>query len=131
MYIAGNTISIDGGIPYYWKNGTPYQISESKAPCIIAGIAVLDNDVYLSGTDYQSGNSIFQSVTYWKNGIPYNVFPEEISSGIANGIAVNGQDVHIIGYVNYWKNGIKIDIINMQANDNSLQRIKNMIQIFI
>jgi hypothetical protein len=71
-------------------------------------------DVYFAGRllkySYQSktGNYI-STAAYWKNSVP-TMLADTLTDSRVNGIAVNGKDVYMVGYVKdnatCWKNGI-------------------------
>jgi hypothetical protein len=93
----------------YWKNGDPVIMNtvNGYANCI----DVKGGDVYLGGFS----PAAFQTVaTYWKNGVRVAV-KDTVSSSLAKGIAVSGNDVYLVGYIvnnqgtymaAYWKNGV-------------------------
>ena len=71
-------------------------------------------DVYAAGSIDVGGNSV---AAYWKNGTATMLGSGK--SGLANGIAISGSDVYVVGYrtaannypvATYWKNGIHTDL---------------------
>lgn len=78
-----------------------------------------DRDIYIAGSESNGTKSIAK---YWKNGIPVTLSDGSYSA-IATGIAVAGNDVHVIGWATggtfggnhvamYWKNGIPVFLSN-------------------
>ncbi len=72
VYVAGceQENYSGGGLTFakYWKNGVPVKLSASNSNA--TGIAVFDNDVYVTGWE---NNGIKDVVKYWKNGIPVSL----------------------------------------------------------
>lgn len=52
----------------YWKNGVPVKLSTASSAA--TGIAIFDNDVYVSGWE---NNGTCNVAKYWKNGVPVNL----------------------------------------------------------
>ena len=106
IYVSGTS----NGQPCYWKNGLFVSLGSSG---YTTGIGIIGQDVYVSGS-----NSPGKAV-YWKNGIPVALSPDSGTVN-ANNLAVNGNDVYIVGNVhsNYfqtqiatiWKNGIAMNL---------------------
>ena len=107
---AGNSVS------KYWKNGVQH---------IVAGyfpfsanfnhIAVHNNDVYISGYEYDPSLTLSRAV-YYKNDVITWLTNGANTAAAEGGILVNGSDVYILGYetnasgkavATYWKNGTK------------------------
>ena len=81
-------------------------------------------DIYFVGSSAlhptsssQQGNTYI--ATYWKNGVPVVLKGDTVNDSNANGIAVNGSDVYVVGDISvklpngnetaiatYWKNGV-------------------------
>ncbi len=53
------------GYIMYWKNGNPVTITDAKGSASASGIAVLGDDVYISGTEFRDSRDF---AVYWKNG---------------------------------------------------------------
>lgn len=72
-------------------------------------------DVYIAGTSTPVNPNYYQA-TLWKNGAAVVLSPN--SFGMAHGIAVQGGDVYVSGYIRtnnvsiatYWKNGVEIKL---------------------
>ncbi len=98
----------------YWKNGVATIIppTTETAATEAKAIAVSGNDVYMAGNTYDLG---LDQATYWKNGVATVLQNTPSISSLANGIAVNGTDVYVVGLVTtqystakvatVWKNG--------------------------
>jgi len=92
----------------YWKNGTPYILTDTNHSSSARDIAIDGGDVYVAGDE----NGV---IKYWKNGNPVTLTGS--SYGTAIGIAISGSDVYVLGYdgngnsitgyliVKIWKNG--------------------------
>lgn len=113
----GNDIYITGFIKengnlqaVVWKNGVlnklPYSntnIYNSDANCI----AIVGNDVYVGGNEYNQQNYLLNSSVCWKNGI----ISSTISGAAIFGMMVKGSDIYTSGgdaaltKAMYWKNG--------------------------
>jgi hypothetical protein len=111
VYIAGNagTTTIR-----YWKNSNYTDITAAAGRQIFAtGIAVENNDVYVSGWDH---NGTIAIAKYWKNGTEV-VLGDGVRTSRANGIAVKNNTVYVVGdekgatglaeYATLWKNGTR------------------------
>lgn len=130
IYIAGDTRYDNKGdwTATYWKN--------QASPAIIAGtsgqssevysIDVSGNDVYMAG--YTSGNVSLGTPTYWKNGTATQL-TDGSSYGTAGGIAVNGSDIIVVGFMHnktsgydvamYWKNGTQVSLGDGVSNSEA------------
>jgi hypothetical protein len=104
IYAAG-AIKVNGEYTgAYWKNGA-LNILAGKTS--IYSMTVQGNDIYVAGDIYENGNNI---ACYWKNGVITKLANTTEPTG-AYAIAVNGNDVHVVGYKGlrdliYWKNGV-------------------------
>jgi hypothetical protein len=90
IYVAGYIIDYitSASTPTIWKNNTATTLTSTNAKPEISNIAVINNDVYVTGgsvQDYKGG--------YWKNG-NFNNLP-----GLQRPLFVTGQDndVYIAG----------------------------------
>jgi hypothetical protein len=107
VYIAGAVSNSNSSFPVacYWKNGIQVKLSDSLPVASANAIAVVGNDVYVAGT-------LNFKATLWKNGVA-TTLDNQVS--YAYGIAVNGADVYVVGYVSdnsksfptVWKNGVE------------------------
>ena len=105
IYMAG---MYNGNIAY-WKNG---KLVDLGVGGYATGIAVSDTDVYVSANVFNGQADI---AAYWKNNTRFNLSESRFAN--ANGIAVTGGDVYVIGltvgvpdaagttHPVYWKNG--------------------------
>jgi hypothetical protein len=131
VYVAG-TAGTNGTLAVYWKNGTLYPLEQGAA----SAIAINGPDTYISGTT--SAGAV-----YWKNGIKstlYNPADTTVIRTSATGIAVSGDNVYVIGYINkihavYWNNGILTRLNNpftaMNISDNKNKIILKDTSIYI
>jgi hypothetical protein len=89
----------------YWKDGSLVSL-DLTTPSILSGIAVSNGVVYAStNQDSASGNNLAE---YW-DGTTEKLL-DNSTAAAANGIAVLGTDVYVVGAqiggACYWKNGI-------------------------
>ena len=108
VYVAGY-----GGLdksPCYWKNGVFNSLYHGYFSENTTDICSNGQDVYISG---YGRISMTQVAEYWKNGQPV-VMPSVFDHAVANGIAVSGSDVYLVGSAYsstgksraiLWKNG--------------------------
>jgi hypothetical protein len=139
VYVAGyELLSNEYGVAMLWKNGVPVNLTPVNAPYPIpphtffyigTGGFAAANSIFVSGTDvYVAGVSNFVTATYWKNGVATympdsNLFsnnnPVYANVSYANGIALSGQDVYVVGGTNaggvYWKNGLAIPLSPLET----------------
>jgi len=109
VYLAGSQSPFSGNqVATWWKNGTPFPLTDGTDVCEAKGIFVSGTDVYVTANDGTIPK-------YWKNGTP-NVLntPNNTYSGNTSGIYVSGTDVYVSGnYRNIaksWKNGTMVDL---------------------
>lgn len=112
VYVAGSGLDSSGHYAMYWKNGLPVNLNNSLNGWA-RDMAIVDGDVYVTG-NASSGPGELAVAKYWKNGVSV-----QLTSGseqhYPNGIAVSGDDVHVVGTMNglhastakYWKNGLE------------------------
>jgi hypothetical protein len=126
VYVAGDALA-SGRPPlpfsaYYWKNGVPTQLLTSGTGNSHAqAITVSGTDIYVAGyansTDQFSGSSNPGLPCLWKNGVEQLLPIPAGHLGAAQGIAVSGPDVYVVGYyvtndathsrrAMLWKNGV-------------------------
>lgn len=109
IYLAGSQSPFSGNhIATYWKNGTPFPLTDGTFNCEASGIMVSGSDAYVSAFDGTIPK-------YWKNGSPNTLAtPNNAYSGTTTGIYVSGSDVYVTGYyrntAKYWKNGTMVDL---------------------
>ncbi|RYE13968.1 MAG: hypothetical protein EOP51_28920, partial [Sphingobacteriales bacterium] len=94
---------------FAWKDGNLAFLNSSDEVGSAMSIAVQGGDIFVGGYIKKPSNES-QVATYWKNGIPTTIeADQEFGSSVQN-IAVSGNDVYAVGWVNgaakYWKNGI-------------------------
>jgi hypothetical protein len=108
VYITGVCkLANSSPVAVYWRNGFKIALTDStvSGTSVATGIAVIDTDVYISGT-------VNGFATYWKNGKAVTLSQGNFS--YANAITVSGNDVYIAGRENtqptYWKNGVPVTL---------------------
>jgi hypothetical protein len=89
VYVATSMTDFSTASPYfsyiiYWKNGQQVTVNNKGKSAIVTGIAVLGNDVYLSG--YEIVNSLYYA-KYWRNG-QGSVLSDGVYNESTNGIVV-------------------------------------------
>ncbi|HEY5825349.1 MAG TPA: hypothetical protein VIT44_13335, partial [Cyclobacteriaceae bacterium] len=93
----GNSIAV------YWKNGVMTQLADESKYTRAWGIALLNGDVYIVGTETDNGKGVAK---YWKNGVANNL-PDGTG---ASSIFIYENDIYIAGgnglTAKYWKNGV-------------------------
>jgi hypothetical protein len=102
--VSGKDVYVVAGA-VYWKNSVPYPLQINASESVATnGIAVLGNDVYVSG--FVDGAT--DTAVYWKNGVRYKL---QDNAG-AVGVSIYGNDIYFGGIhhgfvdtVVYWKNG--------------------------
>ncbi|WP_293789055.1 hypothetical protein [uncultured Pedobacter sp.] len=110
VYVAGyenNSSSIK--VAKLWKNGVATNLSDGTKETTANGVAVLGNDVYVVGNEYNPSMASYTPII-WKNGIATKLS----ANGSANAIAIIGSDVYVAGFENdartiratLWKNGV-------------------------
>jgi hypothetical protein len=109
VYVTGTYLIGGDGQACYWLNGTKTDLSN--------GLNALLKDMYVSGTDVYISGTVNNNPAYWKNGtfvsLALTGTPGEWAW--AEGIAVSGTDVHVVGshstdegfQATYWKNGVR------------------------
>jgi len=91
----------------YWKNGNLVSVGSSDVGSV-GRIAVYGNDVYLPASAF-TDTDLYEHAIYWKNGKL-----TDLGHGRAESIAVNGNDIYVVGeadenntfYAACWKNGV-------------------------
>lgn len=133
VYVAGY---VHNSVACYWKNGELTLLVKNMESSWANSITISGNDVYMTG---RKGNN----ACYWKNGkivmltdLPNkqpNEGEHEKEDYYADGIAILGNDIYVvgtsyyftIGFIEepcYWKNGIinYLDGYREMANDKSI-----------
>jgi hypothetical protein len=115
VYAAG----VYNNIPVYWKNGVMSTLNLNGSPVPNSGfasaIAIVGTDVYIAGATTPPASNY--QATYWKNAVSTNLSNNTSDVSNANGIAVVGSDIYVVGMVTsaggssfspvYWKNGVE------------------------
>lgn len=120
IVVQGSNVYCSGMInskPTTWKNAIASPLNNAYGTCY--GIAVAGNDVFAAGA--VDDGTRYRAV-YWKNNTQTHLDPPNntttTQSGVF-GIAVTGNDTHVIGYIEtpngitkavYWKNGVENDL---------------------
>jgi hypothetical protein len=114
------------------KNGTTQEILDTASNIGPSGVALLGNDLYISGSSsFHDGsgpdNPTFQNAQYWKNG---QLMFRESANSSAWSIFIHGNDVYISGHVFavngtnsvacYWKNGQRVNLTGEAALATSI-----------
>jgi hypothetical protein len=99
------------GVAYLWKNAERIRFPDGSQT---RDIATAGNDIYIAGAIMDQAKS---RPGYWKNGefVELAQYPAPwLQTGYCTAIAVEGNDVHAVGYYHYntlyWKNG-KLDTL--------------------
>jgi hypothetical protein len=117
VYVSGYDAGVNGSSirAKYWKNGNEVILAENTD--VNASGAT---DVIVSGTDFyvlgweNVNNNEEIGARVWKNGVRMQVAADS-QYYYVDGIAVSGNDVHLVGYESndlgyrkpkYWKNGV-------------------------
>ena len=124
VYVLGYTRSTYRAA--YWKNGT--MVSELAAtPGVMSSpqgrnMVVKGQDVYVAGHEnITMNNTGVPFARYWKNGVANNLtnpFGERRSYGYD--IAVDGNDVYVVGSVDYAESGIRT-VASMWKNNTHIR----------
>jgi hypothetical protein len=95
-------------------------------------------NVYVSGSTYDTVNKVNQAV-YWKNQVAV-VLTNGTKTANATGIAVQGNDIYVCGYVTdpnknyiavYWKNGAQVNLTDNTTNASTGDILINGNDIYI
>jgi hypothetical protein len=120
IYVGGNTdvqYQKDPNTPVsypfiasYWQNGTPFFLDDTSKQSTVNACAIHDHiPLFVGYTSTSSNRTSREVATYWKNGVK-TLLADTLSDSNAVSIAINGNDVYILGSYNsktiYWKNGV-------------------------
>jgi hypothetical protein len=124
VYVVGtrNILPLTSGapVPAYWKNNIvqTLQLLPGDVSLDANGLAVIGNDVYVTGAVRRNGVNKTLFAAYWKNGIQYK-FQEIGVPRYTTAITTQGNDWYVSGYCTsdfgdavywqkggYWKNGV-------------------------
>ena len=154
VYVAGFQAAINNGtLANYtatiWKNGVATSLTDGKLLAEAHAVAVQGNDVYVAGyevvqydvlefngTSYVTVKRSNRVARLWKNGavMPLELADPQKTESVANGIAVQGNDVYVVGYIKglysnvgyygavaqVWKNGSAMQSLSdKKKNDNA------------
>lgn len=107
VYVAGYAANDIGSVSaVYWKNNVPVYLTGVSA----LAITINGGDIYVAGSSVNYTLSRGDLTTYWKNTVA-TALPDPLpgfNNGFANGIAVSGNDVYMVGNDGkgeFWKNG--------------------------
>ncbi|MBN9382310.1 MAG: IPT/TIG domain-containing protein [Chitinophagaceae bacterium] len=113
VYLAGSQAPSSGNqVVTYWKNGTPFPLTDGTTVAEAKSVFVSGNDVYLAGFIQGAATSAY----YWKNGtaVPLtinttssNCTPESIYVSSTGDVYVSGEVRYL---AKYWKNGGMYDL---------------------
>jgi hypothetical protein len=109
VYMAGAQSPFSGNqVATWWKNGTPFPLTDGTSVCEAKGIALSGADVYVTSNDGTIPKC-------WKNGVATVLnTPNNAYSANPTGIYVSGADVYVSGsYRNvakYWKGSSMVDL---------------------
>jgi len=117
VYVAGAELNSGKRFAKYWKNGVAVNLSDGKFDASAYAIAVVNNDVYVSGVENNSSGK--QVAKYWKNGVAVNL-TDGSGWAFGNDIVVINNDVYVAGFedkfgavvAKYWKNGVAVNLTN-------------------
>ncbi len=137
VYIAGNIMNVQFTPvykqlwqPIYWKNNVITELDKKDFNyAAAAGVAVSGTNVYVAGTGYRIDpvTSATTSVPLlWTNGVLRELAPANANNIHATGIAVNGNDVYVLGKKGakepcYWKNGTQVTLEVPETPTNHAQ----------
>ena len=122
VHIAGYTSRCSPASAYsttaaWWNNGQRLDLPKpNDFHSVASDIAIAGGSVYIAGA-VSSGDGYLPVPIYWKDGAPNPLaLPSDTDSGIAQAIAVSGQDVYVTALlraadrfiVGYYKNGVLI-----------------------
>jgi hypothetical protein len=126
VYVAGYETSESGVFTAtIWKNGTAMLLGSGEYYTVANGIAVVNNDIYVSGNaityDADTKTHLFLAV-YWKNGIEYQVTGS--TNAYAYTVKNQNQDLYFAGHewengvskAKYWKNGVGVNLSHTPEN---------------
>lgn len=120
VYAAGD----HAGDPVYWKNGTPIKLRDEIGNEYIAGIAVNGSEVHTVIRRFPQSIHEVGIILYSKNGGTLETLS---TNGIAHAIAIDGNDVYVVGnewngsnsVAKYWKNGKAVALSNKSVNTDA------------
>jgi len=90
-----------------WKNGVSIDLTDGQRNAAATAIAIQGKDVYVAG--YESDEQDEFQAKVWKNGKPIDL--GKIPPGYVTGVAVDGQDLYLLGRHALWKNGQPMPIL--------------------
>jgi hypothetical protein len=121
LYIGGRINNSSSEQVCYWKNGVKNTLS------VPAGYGSSQiSDIIISGTDVYCVGRSGNRPCYWKNGV-HTEFATPLNSGGCTGIAINGADVYISGWLRnssgyqaiYWKNNNIVYLTQTSADSEA------------
>ena len=114
VYVLGNRYNPNGGGFTYWKNGVPTDVNSGTFSISGRSMAVQNGNVYVAGVGLNN------PAAYWLNGTEMPLNTSGYHGAFASAIAVNGNDVYVVGYAItnagviaiLWKNSIPTVLAN-------------------
>jgi hypothetical protein len=110
VYACGYEYNGKHRVAKYWKNGQPVTLSSGLTDAEARCMVVSGTDIYLAGF---IDNAYQHEPVYWKNSSLHALRPyDDFAGGVADGIAISGRDVYVIGSdeftIEYWKNDVPV-----------------------
>ncbi len=124
VYVAGSEFNGTVFVAKFWKNGTPYNVSDGTKNAAATGIYVKGQDVYVSFNDNTTGR---RRAKLWKNGVETTLsfpdintpFVESAANGIYNGVVAGYYQTASTGrfVAVYWDDNGSKQLSNAATNN--------------